>query len=109
MNDKINISREEAIKSINEVLSSDYHYNETLGYELTSDDFGWLEKSIFDMKKLQKIEYTKNDLEKLEKNMYKYFNIVNLESPKTELEKLALDIVCVGIQTIGFLNNLLKE
>lgn len=56
MNDKINISREEAIKSINEVLSSDYHYNETLGYELTSDDFGWLEKSIFDMKKLQKIE-----------------------------------------------------
>lgn len=33
----------EAIKSIDLVLSSDYHYDETLGYQLTSDDFEWLE------------------------------------------------------------------
>ena len=33
----------EAIKYIDDVLSSDYHYDETLGYELTSDDIEWLE------------------------------------------------------------------
>lgn len=35
----------EAIKSIDDVLNSDYHYDESLGYQLTSDDFEWLEKS----------------------------------------------------------------
>ena len=39
------MTNEEAIKQIDDVLSSDYHYDETLGYQLTSDDFGWLEKS----------------------------------------------------------------
>ena len=29
----------EAIKCIDDVLSSDYHYDETLVYQLTSDDF----------------------------------------------------------------------
>lgn len=33
----------EAIKYIDDVLSSDYHYDETLGYQLTSDDIEWLE------------------------------------------------------------------
>lgn len=33
----------EAIKYIDDVLSSEYHYDETLGYELTSDDIEWLE------------------------------------------------------------------
>jgi len=33
----------EAIKYINDILSSDYHYDETLGYQLTSDDIEWLE------------------------------------------------------------------
>ena len=33
----------EAIKCIDDVLSSDYHYDETLGYQLTSDDIEWLE------------------------------------------------------------------
>ena len=33
----------EAIKYIDDVLSSYYHYDETLGYELTSDDIEWLE------------------------------------------------------------------
>ena len=33
----------EAIKYINGVLSSEYHYDETLGYQLTSDDIEWLE------------------------------------------------------------------
>ena len=28
----------EAIKCIEDVLNSDYHYDESLGYQLTSDD-----------------------------------------------------------------------
>lgn len=35
----------EAIKSIEDVLNSDYHYDESLGYQLTSDDFEWLEEA----------------------------------------------------------------
>ena len=38
-----NMEEKEAIKYIDDVLSSDYHYDETLGYQLTSDDFEWLE------------------------------------------------------------------
>lgn len=34
---------EEAIKCIEDVLNSDYHYDESLGYQLTSDDFEWLD------------------------------------------------------------------
>lgn len=36
---------QEAINCIDDVLNSDYHYDESLGYQLTSDDFEWLEKS----------------------------------------------------------------
>lgn len=36
---------EDAIKSIDDVLNSDYHYDESIGYQMTSDDFEWLEKS----------------------------------------------------------------
>jgi len=36
---------EEAIKCISEVLNSEYHYDESLGYEMTSYDFDWLEKA----------------------------------------------------------------
>lgn len=39
------MTNEEAIKKIDDVLSSDYHYDETLGYQLTSDDFEWLEEA----------------------------------------------------------------
>ena len=35
----------EAIERIDEVLHSEYYYDETLGYQLTSDDFEWLEKA----------------------------------------------------------------
>lgn len=35
----------EVIKCIEDVLNSDYHYDETLGYQLTSDDLEWLEKA----------------------------------------------------------------
>lgn len=35
----------EAIERIDAVLSSDYHYDETIGYQLTSDDFDWLERA----------------------------------------------------------------
>ena len=33
------MSNEETIQRIDDILSSDYHYDETLGYQLTSDDF----------------------------------------------------------------------
>lgn len=35
----------ETVKCIEDVLSSDYHYNESLGYQLTSGDFEWLEEA----------------------------------------------------------------
>ena len=35
----------EAIERIDEVLDSDYNFDETLGYQLTSDDFEWLEEA----------------------------------------------------------------
>ena len=37
------MKEKEAIKCIDGVLSSEYHYDETLGYQLTSDDIEWLE------------------------------------------------------------------
>lgn len=46
----------EAIKYIDDILSSEYYYDETLGYQLTSDDIEWLEmakealKKQFDLK-----------------------------------------------------------
>ncbi len=39
------MTAKEAIEAIDDVLSSEYHYDETLGYQLTSDDFEWLEKA----------------------------------------------------------------
>ena len=41
------IAREkrEAINCINDVLNSEYHFDESLGYQLTSDDFEWLEEA----------------------------------------------------------------
>lgn len=39
------MTNEEAIKCIEDVLNSDYHYDESLGYQLTSDDFEWLKKA----------------------------------------------------------------
>ncbi len=35
----------EVIDCIDDVLNSEYHYDESLGYQLTSDDFEWLEKA----------------------------------------------------------------
>lgn len=33
------MTNEEAIKCIEDVLNSDYHYDESIGYQLTSYDF----------------------------------------------------------------------
>ena len=41
----------DAIKCIDDVLSSDYHYDESLGYQLTSDDIEWLEMAKAALKK----------------------------------------------------------
>ena len=41
----------EVIKCIDDVLNSDYHYDESLGYELTSDDFEWLKKAKQELEK----------------------------------------------------------
>lgn len=35
----------EAIKCIDDVMDSTYNYDETIDYQLTSDDFDWLEKA----------------------------------------------------------------
>ena len=43
--ERCGVRAQEAIRCIDDVLNSDYHYNESLGYQLTSDDFEWLEKS----------------------------------------------------------------
>lgn len=45
------MTNEEAIKCIEDVLNSDYHYDESIGYQLTSDDFEWLEKAKEGLKK----------------------------------------------------------
>lgn len=39
------MTNEEAIKCIEDVLNFAYHYDESLDYQLTSDDFEWLEKA----------------------------------------------------------------
>lgn len=36
---------QEAINNIDDVLSSDVNYDESIDYQLTSDDIDWLEKS----------------------------------------------------------------
>lgn len=45
------MTNEEAVKCIEDVLNSDYYYDESLGYQLTSDDFEWLEKAKEGLKK----------------------------------------------------------
>ena len=42
---------QEAINNIDDVLSSDVNYDESLDYELTSDDIDWLEKAKEALKK----------------------------------------------------------
>ena len=39
------MKKQEAINCINDVLNSEYHFDESLGYQLTSDDFEWLEEA----------------------------------------------------------------
>ena len=48
--------KQEAINCINDVLNSEYHFDESLGYQLTSDDFEWLEEA----KKHLKSKYRKD-------------------------------------------------
>lgn len=50
------MTADEAIYKINQVLSSDYHYDETLGYQLTSDDFDWIELAIEALKEKKERE-----------------------------------------------------
>lgn len=50
-----------------------------------------------------------DDYEKLERLMCRYFNNVDIFKEKTDMEKLALEIVCIGMQTIGHLIQELEE
>lgn len=79
----------------------------------TSGDYSWIDdvcnKAISDMEKLEKIEKGKSDFEELERKMCRYFKMVDMSKEKTELEKLALDIVCIGMQTMGCLNGILEN
>ena len=67
----------EAINCIDDVLNSEYHYDESLGYQLTSDDFEWLEKSK----------------EALEKQMPKRIE------EQTEDDREFIDYVCPNCKT----------
>lgn len=50
-----------------------------------------------------------DDYKKLERLMCRYFNNVDIFKEKTDMEKLALEIVCIGMQTIGHLIQELEE
>lgn len=39
------MKKQEAINCIDDVMNSEYHFDESLGYQLTSDDFEWLEEA----------------------------------------------------------------
>ena len=67
----------EAINCIDDVLNSEYHYDESLGYQLTSDDFEWLEKSK----------------DALEKQMPKHIE------EQTEDDREFIDYVCPNCKT----------
>ena len=67
----------EAINCIDDVLNSEYHYDESLGYQLTSDDFEWLEKSK----------------EALEKQIPKHIE------EQTEEDRGFIDYVCPNCKT----------
>lgn len=67
----------EAINCIDAVLNSDYHYDESLSYQLTSDDFKWLEKAK----------------EALEKQMPKHIE------EQTEDDREFIDYVCPNCKT----------
>ena len=45
------MNAKEAVKCIEDVLSSEMHYDESLGYQLTSDDFEWMEEAKKALKK----------------------------------------------------------
>lgn len=56
------MTNEKAIECIEDVLASDYHYDETLGYQLTSDDIEWIEKAKEALEKqIPKRPYLDND------------------------------------------------
>ena len=52
---------------------------------------------------------TLDELKLLEREMQKYFCMVDVDYVETNLEKLALNIVCDGMQIIGFLNQQLAQ
>lgn len=55
-----------AIKSIDDVLSSDVHYDESLEYQLTTDDVDWLETAKEALQKqvpINIVEETEDDRE----------------------------------------------
>lgn len=50
------MTEEEAIKCIDDVMASTYNYDETIEYQLTSDDFDWLDKAKEALEMKQKYE-----------------------------------------------------
>lgn len=50
-----------------------------------------------------------DDYKKIERLMCRYFNNADISKEKTDMEKLALEIVCIGMQTIGHLIQELEE
>lgn len=50
------MTEEEAIKCTDDVMASTYNYDETIEYQLTSDDFDWLDKAKEALEMKQKYE-----------------------------------------------------
>ncbi len=91
------MSIEEAIRRIHEVLSSDYHYDETIGYQLTSDDFDWLNMAIAALRAQQEVE--KNEPLTLEE-------LQEMDGEPVWLEEVGHDgygewDICYGVTGLG--------
>ena len=103
---------QEAIKYIDDVLNSDYHCDESLGYQLTSDDFEWLEEAKKALcKQIPKIPIKKNpivyqkDIDGQEHYAYEY------HCPLCDRKVLFYDFYCLCGQRIkwGNPNKIAKE
>lgn len=121
-------SKEDSIKELKELIIDEYsdmgaamyHYRifkkALQNASLKSNDHILLEKIKSEKPAEQKSDDLLSSISKgldefkdLERKMTQYFEMVDISSEKTELEKLALDIVCNGMQTIGFLIDELSE
>lgn len=76
------MNSQQAVKCIDDVLNSDYHYDESLGYQLTSDDFEWLEKAREALLIVDKLEQNGAIVPPYKVGTTIYRNIVGEDDPQ---------------------------